>query len=83
MKQQLNLQDNILNEVRKKKIPVVIFLMNGYQLTGLVEGFDNFTVILKSEGKKQMVYKHAISTLIPQDKTDDIFKNNTNKKKDE
>lgn len=76
MKQQLNLQDNVLNEVRKKNIPVVIFLMNGYQLNGLVVGFDNFTVILESEGQQQMVYKHAISTLIPQKKIEGIFKNN-------
>lgn len=73
MKAQINLQDNILNEVRKKKIPVTIFLMNGYQLTGLVIGFDNFTVILKNEGKEQMVYKHAISTIIPQETIKDIF----------
>ncbi|MFW6281695.1 MAG: RNA chaperone Hfq [bacterium] len=74
MKQQINLQDNILNEVRKKKIPVTIFLINGYQLTGLVLGFDNFTVILQDEGKEQMVYKHAISTIIPKDKIKNLFK---------
>ena len=73
MKGQINLQDNILNEVRKKKISVTIFLMNGYQLTGHVIGFDNFTVILKNEGKEQMVYKHAISTIIPKETIKDIF----------
>lgn len=74
MKGQINLQDNILNEVRKKKIPVTIFLMNGYQLTGNVIGFDNFTVILNTDGKEQMVYKHAISTIIPKETVKDIFK---------
>lgn len=73
MKTQINLQDNILNEVRKKKILVTIFLMNGYQLSGYVIGFDNFTVILKNEGKEQMVYKHAISTIIPKEPIKDIF----------
>ncbi|MEJ6950547.1 RNA chaperone Hfq [Natronospora cellulosivora (SeqCode)] len=73
MKQTVNLQDGILNEVRKRKIPVTIFLINGYQLNGLVLGFDNFTIILENEGKEQMVYKHAISTLIPQEKIEDIF----------
>ncbi|AZO95417.1 RNA chaperone Hfq [Iocasia frigidifontis] len=74
MKQQLNLQDNILNAVRKKKIGVTIFLMNGYQLNGMVAGFDNFTIILKNDKKTQMVYKHAISTIIPQEEIEDIFK---------
>ncbi|MFW6281405.1 MAG: RNA chaperone Hfq [bacterium] len=73
MKQQVNLQDSILNEVRKKKIPVTIYLVNGYQLNGLVLGFDNFTIILNNEGKEQMVYKHAISTIIPQENVEDLF----------
>ncbi|MFW6015340.1 MAG: RNA chaperone Hfq [bacterium] len=73
MKQQINLQDNILNEVRKKKIDVTIFLMNGYQLNGIVKGFDNFTIILETDEKEQMVYKHAISTIIPQERIKDIF----------
>ena len=60
-----NLQDVILNEVRKEHMPVTLFLMNGFQLKGIVTGFDSFTVILSSEGRQQMIYKHAISTLVP------------------
>ncbi len=60
-----NLQDAILNEVRKEHTPVTLFLMNGFQMKGIVTGFDSFTVVLSSEGKQQMIYKHAISTLVP------------------
>ena len=60
-----NLQDLILNEVRREHMPVTLFLMNGFQLKGIVTGFDSFTVILSSEGRHQMIYKHAISTLVP------------------
>lgn len=60
-----NLQDVFLNGARKNKIPVTIFLVSGVQLKGNVKGFDNFTVILESEGKQMMVYKHAISTIVP------------------
>lgn len=62
---QINLQDSFLNQVRKENIPVTIYLVNGFQLKGQVKGFDNFTVILEFEGKQQMVYKHAISTISP------------------
>ncbi len=61
----INLQDGFLNQVRKDATPVTIFLINGFQLRGLVRGFDNFTVILDNEGKQELVYKHAISTIIP------------------
>jgi len=61
----INLQDNFLNHVRKENLAVVIYLVNGFQLRGLVKGFDNFTVIMENEGKQQMVYKHAISTISP------------------
>jgi len=64
-KPQLNLQDAFLNQVRKESISVTIFLINGFQLKGTVRGFDNFTVILESDGKQMMVYKHAISTISP------------------
>lgn len=64
-KPQINLQDSFLNQVRKENIPVTIFLVNGFQLKGMVRGFDNFTVILESDGKQLMVYKHAISTISP------------------
>ena len=60
-----NLQDLILNEVRKEHVPVTLFLMNGFQMKGIVTGFDSFIVVLSSEGKQQMIYKHAISTLVP------------------
>lgn len=65
MKSQINLQDAFLNQVRKESNPVTIFLVNGFQLKGMVKGFDNFTVILELDGKSQMVYKHAISTIAP------------------
>ncbi len=61
-----NLQDLFLNQARKKAIPVTVFLMNGFQMRGTVAGFDNFVVILDSDGKNQMIYKHAISTVAPQ-----------------
>lgn len=64
-KSQFNLQDAFLNQVRKDKILVTIFLINGFQLKGLVKGFDNFTVIVELEGRQQLVYKHAISTVAP------------------
>lgn len=65
MQKAINLQDVFLNQVRKEKIPITIFLTNGFQFKGAVKGFDNFTVILESEGKQNLVYKHAISTIIP------------------
>ena len=61
----MNLQDVFLNQARKEKIPVTIFLTNGFQFKGIVKGFDNFTVILDCENKQNLVYKHAISTIIP------------------
>lgn len=60
-----NLQDLFLNQCRKEKTMVTIFLTNGFQFKGLVTGFDSFTVVLDSEGKQQLVYKHAISTIVP------------------
>ena len=66
MKQGINIQDQILNQVRKENIFVTIFLINGFQLRGLIKGFDNFTVLIETEGKQQLVYKHAISTFAPQ-----------------
>ncbi len=59
------LQDVFLNQVRKERIPVTIHLTNGFQLKGIVKGFDNFTVILDNEGKQMLIYKHAISTITP------------------
>ncbi len=61
----MNLQDAILLEVQRDKVPVTMFLMNGFQLRGTVTGFDGSVVVLVSDGKQQMIYKHAISTLAP------------------
>lgn len=60
-----NLQDVFLNHVRKDRVPVTIFLVNGVKLQGVVTWFDNFCVLLKREGQVQLVYKHAISTVMP------------------
>ena len=65
MSDTINLQDAILKEVRRDKVPVTLFLMNGFQLRGTITGFDSFVVVLVTEGKQQMIYKHAISTLAP------------------
>ena len=65
MSDTLNLQEAILREVLRDRIPVTLFLMNGFQLRGTVTGFDSFVVVLVSDGKQQMIYKHAISTLAP------------------
>lgn len=61
----INLQDSFLNQVRKENAAVIIYLVNGFQLRGAVKGFDNFTVIIENDGKQQLVYKHAISTITP------------------
>ncbi|TDX53286.1 RNA chaperone Hfq [Orenia marismortui] len=74
MKKQINLQDTFLNEVRKNKVKVTVFLVNGFRITGIVEGFDNFTIIIKSQGKQEMVYKHAISTIVPDEEVKSLFK---------
>ncbi|WP_017753842.1 RNA chaperone Hfq [Calidifontibacillus oryziterrae] len=66
MKQSINIQDQFLNQLRKENIFVTVFLLNGFQLRGLVKAFDNFTVLLETDGKQQMIYKHAISTFSPQ-----------------
>ena len=65
MSETTNLQEAILNEVRREKVPVTLFLMNGFQLRGIITGFDSFVFVLVSDGKQQMIYKHAISTLAP------------------
>ena len=65
MQKTQNLQDSFLNQVRKDKLMVTMFLMNGFQMHGTVKGFDGFTVILDSDGKQQLIYKHAISTIVP------------------
>ncbi|WP_082238629.1 MULTISPECIES: RNA chaperone Hfq [Lachnospirales] len=65
MSKAINLQDLLLNQLRKDRIAVTVFLTNGFQIKGTVRGFDNFVVLLDSEGKQQMIYKHAISTVCP------------------
>lgn len=60
-----NLQDQFLNQARRERMLVTMFLMNGFQLRGIVRGFDAFVVIVDSDGKQQMIYKHAISTVVP------------------
>ena len=65
MSEAINLQDAILRECRKEHVPLTLFLMNGFQLRGIITGFDSFVVVLVSDGKQQMIYKHAISTLAP------------------
>ncbi|ACD23870.1 RNA chaperone Hfq [Clostridium cagae] len=65
-KQQNNLQDIFLNSARKNKMPVTIYLSTGFQINGTVKGFDSFTVILDSEGKQMLIYKHAITTVTPE-----------------
>jgi host factor-I protein len=60
-----NLQDTFLNHVRKTKTPVTVFLINGVKLQGIITWFDNFCVLLRREGQSQLIYKHAISTIMP------------------
>lgn len=65
MSEIINLQDTFLKEVRAGKLPVTVFLMNGFQLRGVITGFDSFMVVLVTDGKQQFIYKHAISTITP------------------
>ncbi|MGM0395556.1 MAG: RNA chaperone Hfq [Bacillota bacterium] len=65
MKQGTNLQDQFLNTVRREGILITVFLVNGYQIKGFVKGFDSYTIVLDADDKQQLVYKHAISTIIP------------------
>ena len=65
MKNDINLQDAFLNVVRQQAQVITVILMNGYQMRGIIRGFVSFIVILESDGRQQMVYKHAISTMIP------------------
>ena len=65
MSETITLQEAILRECRRDKVPVTLFLMNGFQLRGVITGYDSFVVVLVSDGRQQMIYKHAISTLAP------------------
>ena len=62
---QRNMQDIFLNSLRKNNTFVTVFLTNGFQLKGLIKSYDNYTVLLESDGKQQLIYKHAISTYVP------------------
>jgi len=61
----MNLQEQMLNQLRKEKIMVTVFLINGFQFKGLIKSFDNFVILVETDGKQQIIYKHAISTLVP------------------
>jgi len=65
MSKQASLQEIFLNNARKEHLPLTVFLVNGFQLRGTITGFDAFAVVLDSDGKQQMIYKHAISTITP------------------
>ncbi len=65
MKNSLNLQDIFLNQVRKEHVAITVFLVSGYQIKGFVKGFDSYTIVIDTDGKQQMIYKHAISTIVP------------------
>lgn len=65
MAQAVNIQDHYLNQLRKERAAVTVFLTNGFQQRGVIKAFDNFTVLLETEGKQQLIYKHAISTFAP------------------
>jgi host factor-I protein len=60
-----SLQDNYLNQLRKDKLPVLVYLTNGVRLKGVVKAFDNFVILLK-DANQQLVYKHAVSTIVPE-----------------
>lgn len=65
MKSSINLQDVFLNKVRKENNEITVFLINGYQIKGFIKGFDNYVIIIENSDKQQMVYKHAVSTIVP------------------
>ncbi len=65
MKKNTNLQDTFLTKARRQNVPLTVFLVNGFQMRGTVRGFDPFVVVLDVEGRQQMLYKHAISTVVP------------------
>ena len=69
-----SLQDNYLNQLRKDKIPVIVYLTNGVRLKGVVKAFDSFVILLK-ESTQQLVYKHAVSTIVPERDIDTRFEN--------
>lgn len=70
----MNLQDVFLNQLRRDRTPLTIYLTNGFQLKGIIKGFDNFVIVIEVEGRQQVVYKHAISTISPMKMVNLIFK---------
>ena len=60
-----NYQDIFLNQARRERTPLTVFLMNGFQMRGVITGFDSFVILLHADGKQQMIYKHAVSTITP------------------
>ena len=65
MQKTQNLQEGFLNRARTERVGVTVFLVNGFQMRGTIRGFDSFVVLLESEGRQQVIYKHAISTIVP------------------
>jgi host factor-I protein len=65
MKGEVNYQDTFLNKVRQERVPLTVFLTNGFQMRGILRGFDHYVILLDCDGKQEMIYKHAISTVIP------------------
>ena len=65
-----NLQDTYLNKLRKEKVFLTVILMNGFQLRGVIKSFDNFTVLIETDGKQRLLFKHAISTFAPSKNVD-------------
>lgn len=65
MTKSINIQDTFLNQLRKDSVPVTVYLTNGFQIRGQIRAFDNFTIVIDSDGRQQMIYKHAISTFTP------------------
>ena len=65
MQKKINLQDLFLLRIRQDRLPVTLFLMNGFQMRGIVTGYDPFVVVLDSDGRQQVIYKHAVSTIVP------------------
>ena len=60
-----NIQDQFLNNARKNRSPIIVYLVSGFQMRGVVKSFDNYVIILESDGKESMIYKHAVSTISP------------------
>ncbi len=77
MKSNMNLQDVFLNLARKEKVHVSIFLVGGFQLKGTIHGFDNYTIILENDGKQSLVYKAAVSSIVPARPLDNILAQNS------